>query len=109
MSRARRALRSEREAMSPGGHHERLRACQCEPGKKEERQARWRCLLAGLPGVAIPDHPVGAKPKGLKSLKVGSVRGFGSRKARSRVGHGTGSGLHPVFTSKYLAAVATEG
>src|SRR5215472_2951009 len=77
-------------------------------GNEEERQARWRCS-AELPGVAIPDHPVAARPKGLKSLKLGSVRGFGSRKARSRVGHGIGSGLHPVFTSKYLAAVATEG
>jgi hypothetical protein len=41
-------------------------------------------------------------------LKLGSVRGFGSRKALSRVGDAMGSGSHPVFTSKYLAAVATE-
>jgi Insertion element 4 transposase N-terminal len=50
-----------------------------------------------------------SRPNGLKLVKSGSVRGLGSRKARSRVGDAIGSGSHPVFTSKYLAAVATEG
>jgi len=50
-----------------------------------------------------------SKPKDLKLVKLGSVRGSGSRNARSRVGRAIGSGSHPVLTSKYLTAVATEG
>ena len=67
---------------------------------------------AGGPGDRVwpsPDHLAVSRPNGLKLLKSGSVGGFGRRKARSRVGDAIGSGFHPVFTSKYLAAVATEG
>lgn len=50
-----------------------------------------------------------SKPNGLKLSKLGSVRSFGSRNARSRVGANIGSVCHPVFASKYRTAVATEG
>ena len=80
------------------------------------RQPSWmpqdRMLLLHAPGYRVwpsPGHLAASGPNGLKLLKSGSVRGFGRRKARSRVGDAVGSGFHPVFTSKYLAAVATEG
>jgi len=53
--------------------------------------------------------PAVSSPNGLKRSKLGSVRGFGIRKARSRVTPPIGSGFHSVLTSKYRVAVATEG
>jgi hypothetical protein len=50
-----------------------------------------------------------SRPNGLKLLKLGSARSFGSRNARSRVGAKIGSVCHSVFASKYRTAAATEG
>jgi hypothetical protein len=50
-----------------------------------DRRAPGNACLSGLAGPA---------------MGTGSVRGFGSRKARSRVGQAMGSGSRPVLTSK---------
>lgn len=47
-------------------------------------------------------------PNGSKSSKFESNRGFGSRKAHSRVWPSISRRCHPVSSSKYLTAVATD-